>query len=244
MMKKAGLIALLVLVALGLFDKVFMPFVVRSGSVAIVPDVTGLLYEDAAYRLERKGFDPDKRFHVKYLTGVDSNVVLSQLPEAGATVKPGRSVSLVVNRREKPTYPMPDLIGRLEGEARQALKRFDLLVDDVQLTTVYSSDEDGRVLSQSVPAGVPVKPGAGISVIVGLYEESDEGVRKVIVPDVLGMSLSQAERVIAGAGLKRGSVRREYSAILVPNTVISQKPSVSAYVSPDQKIDLTVVTGD
>jgi len=114
MMKKVGLIALVVLVALGLFDRVFMPFVVRSGSVALVPDVAGLLYEDAAYRLERKGFSPDKRFHVKYLTGVDSNVVLSQLPEAGAKVKPGRSVSLVVNRREKPTYPMPDLIGRPE----------------------------------------------------------------------------------------------------------------------------------
>jgi|AntAceMinimDraft_2_1070361.scaffolds.fasta_scaffold03892_7 serine/threonine-protein kinase len=244
MMKKAGLIVLLVLVALGLFDRVLMPFIVRSGSVSTVPDVTGMLYEDAAYRLERKGFDPEKRYHVKYLSGVDSNVVLSQMPEAGANAKPGRSVSLVVNRREKPTYPMPDLIGRPEVEARQALKRFDLIIDDVQITSVYSREEDGRVLSQSVPVGVPVKPGAAVSVIVGLYEESDEGVRKVIVPEVLGMSLSQAERVIAGAGLERGRVRREYSAILVPNTVISQKPSVSAYVSPGEKIDLTVVTGD
>ncbi|TCD48416.1 PASTA domain-containing protein [Chlorobium sp. N1] len=244
MMKKAGLIFLIVFLLAGLFDRVIMPWYVSSGSAVTVPDVTGLQYDEAASKLSWQGFDPKKRYHVKYVTGVDSTVVLSQSPAAGQRVKKGRDVYLVVNRREKPSYPMADLVGRIESDARQTMARMDIIIDEVQTSTVSSREEDGRVLSQSVPEGVMVKPGSTVSLIVGRFEESDAGMEKLIVPDVLGMSLSQAEKVIGDAGLRRGSVTKEYSAILVPNTVISQRPAVSAYVSPGQKVDLTVVTAE
>ena len=82
------------------------------------------------------------------------------------------------------------------------------------------------------------------SIIVGRYEASPEGMKKITVPDVLGMSLEQAKLVVADAGLKLGKVTTEYSSSLVPNTVISQKPAVNAYVSPDQSVELTVVTSE
>lgn len=244
MMKKAALIFLALFLAFGFIDRVVMPWYVSSGSAVVVPDVTGLQYDEAASRLRWQGFDPRKRYHVKYVSGVDSTVVLSQSPAAGQRVKKGRDISLVVNRREKPSYPMADLVGRIESDARQTMVRMDIVIDEVQISPVSNREEDGRVLSQSVPEGVLVKPGSTVSLIVGRFEESDAGTEKLIVPDVLGMSLSQAERVIRDAGLKRGSVTKEYSAILVPNTVISQRPAVSAYVSPGQKIDLTVVTAE
>ena len=80
--------------------------------------------------------------------------------------------------------------------------------------------------------------------IVGRFEVSAEGMKKLTVPDVLGMSLDQATQAVADAGLKLGKVTTEYSASLVPNTVISQKPAVNAYVSPDQLVELTVVTSE
>jgi serine/threonine-protein kinase len=55
------------------------------------------------------------------------------------------------------------------------------------------------------------------------------------------MSLAQAQQVIAEAGLPMGRVATEYSAFLVPNTVISQRPGVGSLVSPDQPVALTVV---
>ena len=71
-----------------------------------------------------------------------------------------------------------------------------------------------------------------------------EGMKKLTVPDVLGMSLEQARQVVGDAGLTLGKVTTEYSASLVPNTVISQRPAVNAYVSPDQVVELTVVTSE
>lgn len=244
MMKKAGLIFLIVFLVAGVFDRVIMPWYVSLGSTVTVPDVTGLQYEDAASKLRWQGFDPRMRYHVKYVSGVDSTTVLSQSPSAGEQVKKGRDIALVLNRREKPSYPMVDLVGRIQSDALQTMARMDITIDEVQLSPVNRREEDGRVLSQSVPAGVSVKSGSSVSLIVGRFEESDQGMEKLIVPDVLGMSLSQADKVIADSGLKRGSVTKEYSAILVPNTVISQRPAVSAYVSPGQKVDLTVVTAE
>jgi eukaryotic-like serine/threonine-protein kinase len=192
--------------------------------------------------LDWAGFEAVKSYHVKYLNNIDSNIVLSQMPEAGTEVKPGRKVYLVVNKREKPSFAMPDLLGRPEFDARQTAARMEMVIQDVQLSSVTNPEEDGRVLSQSIPAQAIVKSGTPVSIIIGKYEASPEGTNKIVIPDVLGMSLSKAEQVVANAGLKLGTVKTEYSALLVPNTVISQKPAVGSFVSPDQPVELTVVT--
>ena len=225
-------------------DKVLMPLYISQGSVKVVPDVLNMQYEDASKRLRQAGLTAIKSYHVKYLSGVDSNIVLSQMPEAGVEVKPGRNVYLVVNKLEKPSFPMPDLLGRPELDAQETAARMDLKLQNVQISSVTKAEENGRVLSQSIPAQTMVKAGSAVSIIVGRFEVSAEGMKKLTVPDVLGMSLDQATQAVADAGLKLGKVTTEYSASLVPNTVISQKPAVNAYVSPDQLVELTVVTSE
>ncbi len=241
-MKKAGVIVLLLFGIVLLFDKLLMPLYISQGSVKIVPDVTNMNCDNASEKLRMAGFDAIKSYHVKYLIQVDSNVVLSQMPQAGMEVKPGRNVYLVVNRREKPTFPMPDLVGRPESDARQAAARMDIALLGVQISTVTNPEENGRVLSQSIPAQTMVKSGTSASIIVGRYEASAQGMKKIALPDVLGMSLAQAQEVITGAGLTMGKISTEYSALLVPNTVISQKPAVGSFLSPEQPVELTVVT--
>ncbi len=243
-MKKAGVIVLLLFGIVVLFDKLIMPLYISLGSVKVVPDVTNMNYDNASEKLRMAGFDAIKSYHVKYLSQVDSNVVLSQTPQAGMEVKPGRNVYLVVNRREKPTFPMPDLVGRPESDARQAAARMDIALLGVQISTVTNPEENGRVLSQSIPAQTMVKSGTSASIIVGKYESSAQGMKKIALPDVLGMSLAHAQEVITGAGLTVGKVSTEYSALLVPNTVISQKPAVGSFLSPEQPVELTVVTAE
>lgn len=240
-MKKAALIVLLFIGLVVALDKLILPFYISQGSVKVVPDVVNMDYEDAADQLQRAGFEAVKSYHVKYLSKLDSNIVFSQMPESGTEVKPGRKIYLVVNKREKPSFPMPDLVGRPEFDARQTAERMDLAIQNVQVSTVSNPDEDGRVLSQSIPVQTVVKSGSAVAIIVGRYENQAQGMKKTIVPNVLGMSLAQAQMDIAAAGLPMGKVTTEYSALLVPNTVISQKPAVGAYVSPDQPVELTVV---
>jgi eukaryotic-like serine/threonine-protein kinase len=240
-MKKAGLIVLLLFGLVVVFDKMIMPFYISQGSVKVVPDVLNMNYEDASLRLRQLGFEAIKSYHVKYLSRIDSNIVLSQTPEAGTEVKPGRKVYLVVNKQEKPTFPMPDLVGREEFDARQMAYRMEIEVLEVQSGTVTSPALDGRVLSQSIPAQTIVQSGASLSMVIGRYEPPAPETQKIAVPNVLGMSLVQAQQVIAEAGLPIGRVTTEYSALLVPNTVISQRPGVGSLVSAGQPVELTVV---
>jgi serine/threonine-protein kinase len=243
-MKKAGVIVLILFGVALLFDKLLMPLYISQGSVKVVPDVTNMDYESASQKLKMSGFEAIKSYHVKYLSNVDSNLVISQMPQSGTEVKPGRNIYLVVNRREKPSFPMPDFVGRPEVEARQAAARTDIVLLAVQISTVTNPEENGKVLSQSIPAQTMVKPGTAASLIIGKYEPSALGMKKIALPDVLGMSLAQAQQIITDAGLKMGKVTTEYSSLLVPNTVISQKPAVGSYMSPEEPVELTVVTAE
>ena len=139
-------------------------------------------------------------------------------------------------------FSMPDFYGRPEADVRESLDRFEMTVDGVEFNTVTNPDEDGKVVSQSIPPATMVSFGSSVSLVVGRLELMEEVRRKAIVPDVLGMSLGQAERVIADAGLTIGQITYEYSSILASNTVISQNPAVSAALSPREEVDLTVTS--
>ncbi|NTW82828.1 MAG: PASTA domain-containing protein [Chlorobiaceae bacterium] len=240
-MKKTALLILVAFIALLLvFDKFIMPYYISHGSVTTVPDVTNKRYDDAASELQRAGFKTVKSYNIRYLARVDSSIVLSQTPVPGTEVKPGRIIYLVVNRREKPSFPMPDLIGKTEFDARSNVVRLELNLQPIQTSSVNDLEQDGKVLAQSVAAQTVVRSGDAVSITVGRYEAPPPEMRKATVPDVLGMSLVQAQQTVFSAGLRIGKVTTESSAMLVPNTVISQKPSVGTNLQPGQSVELTV----
>ena len=243
-MKKAGLIIILLIALLVVFDKLIMPYYISQSSVKVVPDVHNMTYEEASDRLRQVGFEAIKSYNVQYISQIDSNIVLSQIPEAGEEVKSGRQVYLVVNKREKPSFPMPDFLGRAEFDARQMAYRMEMVIQDVQSTPITTPEMDGVVVSQSIPARTIVKSGTTFSLVVGRYQMAVEGAKTVAVPNVLGMSLEQAQKVIADAVLPMGKITTQYSTLLVPNTVISQRPGAGTLVSADQPVELTVITDE
>lgn len=224
-------------------DRFLMPYLTESGAETTVPDVRNMTYDMAVRELRKSGLKAMRSYNVRYLPDVPPDRVLDQVPEAGSTVKPGRSISLVLNRQDRPNFPMPDLVGRTEAEARQELERLGMVVSEVQAQTVSNADQSGRVLSQSVPPDVVLKSGSAVSFIVGQLEQEPTGMRRVIVPDVLGMSVDQARSVIVRNGLAVGKISYEHSDLLVPDTVISQKPSANAMVQFGQPVNITVAAG-
>jgi serine/threonine-protein kinase len=243
-MKKVWFRVFLVLIAFAVFDRFILPFYTSSGRETSVPDVRNMPYEEAARALKRSGLEAKKSYNFRYLPDIGSDIVIDQVPSPKSMVKPGRNVYLVLNRQEKPSYAMPELGGRSESEARQLLGRIGLIVGDVQFRAVSNSDEDGRVLNQSVPPNVMVRTGTAVALIVGKLEVEPEGMKRVVVPEVLGMSLDQAKGTLIQRGLTVGKINWEYSAILVPNTVISQKPAVNSFATAGQAIEMTVVTNE
>ncbi|RXK87964.1 PASTA domain-containing protein [Chlorobaculum sp. 24CR] len=243
-MKNVIVLLILFIAAIVAADKFLLPYLTESGEQLSVPDVRNMSYDMAVTELRKKGLKATKRFNVRYLPDVSPDLVIDQVPEPNSVVKPGRSISLVLNRRDKPSYPVPDLVGRTETEARRELERLGMVVTEVQLQAVSDSDEDGRVLSQSVPPDVVLKSGSEMSFIVGKLEQEPMGARLVVVPDVLGMSVDQARSLIIRNGMRVGKVSYEHSYLLVPGTVVSQKPSANAMVQFSQTVDITVAAGD
>ena len=243
MMKKVFVVLLLLVVGYVVMDRFVLPSYTRQGESVMVPDVQKMKYDEALRTLRSSGLAGKTSYNVRYLRNVDPDLVIVQRPVAGSEVKPGRTISLVVNKQEKPTFLLPDFYGKPLDEVRQILERVDISLKDIQEQEVKDPAEDGKVLSQSIAPKTVLSYGSSLSVTVGKAEEI-QLVSQIRVPDVLGMSLNQARDIIVQKGFNSGNVSYEYSALLVPYTVINQKPSVNSLADPGKVIDLTVVINE
>ena len=68
-MKKVGLIVLLLIGFVVIFDRLIMPYYISQGSSKVVPDVLNMKYEDASDRLRQDGFEAIKSYHATQKKG-------------------------------------------------------------------------------------------------------------------------------------------------------------------------------
>ncbi len=73
--------------------------------------------------------------------------------------------------------------------------------------------------------------------------ETGESPQAVEVPDLVGLTLSEAEEEIGGVGLERGAVN-EISSYAVPaGTVAAQEPAVGVEMDPGFPVHLVISSG-
>ncbi len=225
-----------------LFDKVIMPLVVRGGEIVKVPSVIGKTFEEAEKILAEKNLTAMKGYE-RYDTKRPIGSVIHQNPAPNSEVKAGRHVYLSINTSKKPNAPMPDLKGRTLGDVKLTLERLGLELQNVEYAVVYKREEEGVVVAQSVPVGAVLKAGTKISITVGKLPE-DGGVKQSDVPEVVGKTLGEAERILLQAGFTAGEIQYKYSTMLIPNTVISQSPKAGEMAQLGAGIRLVVATLD
>ncbi len=225
-----------------LFDKAIMPLVVKGGEVVRVPNVIGKTFEEAEKILAEKNLTAMKGYE-RYDTKRPMGSVLYQNPTPNSEVKAGRHVYLSINTSKKPNAPMPDLKGRTLGDAKLTLERLGLELQEIEYAVVYKREEEGLVVAQSVPVGAVLKAGTKVTITIGKLPE-DGGVKQSDVPDVVGKTLGEAERILIEAGFVAGEVQFKYSTALIPNTVISQSPKAGDMAQVGAGIRLVVATLD
>lgn len=123
---------------------------------------------------------------------------------------------------------VPNVVGLTSADdANTAITSDDLKVGDI--TTEYSNKvAAGKVISQSPPAGAQVASGAKVSYVISLG--------KPIVPNVVGLTVADANIAITSAGLKVGTVTKAYNNTVAAGVVISQKPSYGTVVAVGSKV--------
>jgi serine/threonine protein kinase len=128
--------------------------------------------------------------------------------------------------------PVKDL-----GE-QEARKRLDRAGFKVEVSSRESPEKDaGKVLEQSVPSGDKVKEGSKIVLTVG------KGPRMARVPDLVGLSYSEAEGELKQAGYLLGGVQQVPSATVPEGVISSQQPQAGSRLKPGSYVYLTTSTG-
>ena len=177
-----------------------------------MPNLLFKSQDEALHLLQNIGLSADVQEETS--DAVMSGLVLSQSKAAGQQVTPGGRVSLSVSKGGTPVN-MPDVVGKTEDEARQALSTCRLA-----LNVEYGYDAgkaEGTVLSQDPVSGAPVARGSTVSIVVC----SKAGL--VAVSDVMGKSSADAKTMLEGQKLK-AQLNEVYSDSAA-GTVIAQLPN-------------------
>ena len=141
---------------------------------------------------------------------------------------------------------VPDVEGLTRREARGRLSEAGL---GTEIRPRESSEEEaGRVLEQSVPGGREVEEGSRILLAVGEGPRSagdpDEGEASGEgVPDLVGLSYSEAEKALEGAGFVLGGVEEAPSETVPAGVIVSQDPEAGSAADAGAPVFLTTSTG-
>ncbi|GGH68579.1 hypothetical protein GCM10011379_25050 [Filimonas zeae] len=166
-----------------------LSFITKHNKYVKVPHVMGRNVDEAERLLKLQGFDVEIQDSV-YLDASPRLSVIKQQPEGEVTVKTGRTVYLTINRAVAPLVDMPDLRGFSYTSARLYLQSLGLKMGD----TSYMPDIAKNAVKEQKINGKPVNPGTKVNMgtSVDFVLGSGVGSTEVNVPDMVGMTVSQA----------------------------------------------------
>lgn len=166
---------------------------------------------------------------------IEKGYVIRTSPAAGSTVAKGGKVELIVSSGVE-QVSIPDTTGDTITDAYQMLNDKGFKVK--QGEDVYSSQAIGKVAYTKPVAGKKVDKGATITI----YPSKGEETKYVKVPNLLGMTRSQAKSALEKAGLKYGSETKSYSSTQ-KNRVCVQSVSSGNEVEEGSTVDVTLSLG-
>ncbi len=170
-----------------------------------------------------------------YSATVASDSVVSQMPAAGAEVDSGTVVSLVVSLGAAPVS-VPNVVGQAQATAQTMLIGANLTVGAVT-EAYHATAPTGDVISQNPAAGASVSPGSPVALTVS------RGPQNVAVPNVVGLTQTEAATLVGGANLTLGTATYPFSMTVPAGSVISQTPAAGATVAPGTAVILAVSRG-
>jgi serine/threonine-protein kinase len=157
---------------------------------AIVPAVEGLPLKQALVTLRKSGFNPDIFSQPDDL--VKKGLVVSTTPAGGTVAKQGDRIRVDVSSGVA-RFAVPNVVGLEQSAAERALTDKGLVPVVVQ----HASDQPaGNVFQQDPPAGTTVAKGDRVTITVS------KGPAAVAVPDVVGLTRSDARGELQAAGFK------------------------------------------
>ncbi len=199
-----------------------------------MPDVVGLSEKMA----DKKLSDNNLQMQVKsseYSDTVEKGNVISQEPKADEVVSKYSKVSVVISLGSDAfDISKLNLVGKTKESAESLLKENGFSTD----TKEEPSD---TVPKGSVISYTPTKPKNGERVT--LTVSSGKKITKVVVPNITGMSESEAKTLLETNGLILGKKAEQHSATVAKGIIIGQSTAAGSSVDSGSSVDYAVSNG-
>lgn len=223
-----------------------LDFFTRHGNTLTIPTVMNLPLTEAEKVLKDQGFEIEIQDSI-YSDSAEPLSVLRQFPEADAVVKENRTVYLTINRAIAPSIEMPNLEGMSFRTAQIVLKQYGLKLKD----TVFKPDFAKNSVLEQQFEGDRIKPGTKIAMgsSIVLVLGSGLGQDEFNVPDLFGLTYTEAMVILQSTGLSTGAVVPDPDVTdMMTAFVYRQSPERLTYdnrvnrIRPGQTIDLWLST--
>lgn len=191
--------------AFGLFVGVIsmLGWLTNHNDAKTVPSVLGKTLTDAQKVLGDAGFVVEIQDSV-YIDSLKPFQVIRQIPDEDEVVKSNRTVYLTINRGAPPLVDMPNVEGYSLRNAEMVLKNAGLVLGD----TTFRPDFAKNSVLEQLYNGVPIQPGAKIrqGSVISLIIGNGLGNRVVAVPNLLGLTFTEAKALLDAEGIMLASI--------------------------------------
>ena len=157
-----------------------------------VPDIAGYSVVDAQHALASAKLKA--KVTGVFSAAVPQGQVISVVPNAGASVVEGSTVSLTVSKGAKPVV-VPNVVGKTLDDARALLRNRGLALV-VGARTQFDNIPADTIASQSPDADAALGPNGTVTVVVST------GAPAIAVPNVVGADPAAAQSTLQDAGFE------------------------------------------
>lgn len=198
-----------------------------------VPAFVGLSLENAL-QVAEVGNLGIKIVETRYSSSVPDNHIVSQSPDPGRKVRPGRKIHVVLSKGAF-LVAAPEVVGKPFRTAGIILRNEGFSLGK----TAYIHDEIvavDTVICQTPRENSMIPKSTSIDLLVSLGKVS----RMVKVPDFIGLSLNEARSLLSRTGLLVGKVSYTLENNERRNTVLAQLPKKDLTVDEGATVDFLV----
>jgi eukaryotic-like serine/threonine-protein kinase len=200
-------------------------------SESTIPNVVGLLYADAAARLNAAGFTPKTGESLFHPTAPKTSV-LGQTPAPGTKALKGFDITLDVSLGAK-KGTVPNVVGMPRDDAVKALEAagFDI---STEYTEKLDQHPRGEVLATTPRIGSTVPQPASIRLTISAGPDA------VGIPSLVGMPVQDALALLGQLGLTASQPKIDSAGTHPDGVVSSQRPSANTPAARGSTVSLTV----
>lgn len=213
---------------------IFKGFSDNSTTDVEVPNLIGLNFSDVNKDKTTYNF----RWDVTNTYDKDKplDIIISQDPEPSVKkIKEGSTISIVVNSEET-TINLPNIDGRRKDEAVQKIKAVNLIPE--VLMVLDNQTAEGYVKQTYPLAGSKITIGSSVKI----YISKKAGESKIEIPNLVGLTLSEAQTKLSEAGLNYNGYTYMESTVS-KDKVVAQNPLRGAKVNKGTNVSVILSEG-